>query len=84
LGFWIPSGFVFVWNKKRNNSFFALEYMLLMKRLPRKLGGEGIVSRNNGNWWSGNWVMGIGGVGHNKVATGLEFLEKNWNEWRRI
>jgi hypothetical protein len=44
--------------------------------------GEGGI----GYWWNRNWVNGIGGLGHNldTVETGLEFLEKNWNEWRRI
>jgi hypothetical protein len=33
---------------------------------------------------SGDQELGIGGVGHNKAITGLEFLEKIWNEWRRV
>jgi hypothetical protein len=45
-----------------------------------------------GNWGLVEQELGIGGLGHNldrvanpvKAETGLEFLEKNWNEWRRI
>jgi hypothetical protein len=43
-------------------------------------------------WELVEWELGISGLGHNldkvanlvKAETGLEFLEKNWNEWRRV